>query len=370
MNKAKYVLLVTSEFPPQPGGIGNHAHYLSKYLQEHQFDVQVICDNRSYDGIEEQEFDKMLTYKVHRIIRKQKRFIMYFKRIKRLFQLIKDVDIVIASGKFSLWMVAFSSLFYSKNFIAIVHGTEVNFKKRLLKISIELALRRFGKVIAVSEYTRSLISYLKLKRVFVIPNGFEADAWSLRSVEPIDLTGHPKLITVGNLTERKGQLHVIRQLPKLLKTFPQLHYHCVGIPTEQERFLDEATALNVKKHISFHGQVDDEVLRQLLASSDVFVMLSSPTESGDVEGFGIAILEANALGLPAIGSLGCGIEDAIKPNVSGFLISYNDSAQFLDALKRLLDNPATFKIKAQEWAQNFDWKFIIKRYVEIIGEHR
>jgi len=154
----------------------------------------------------------------------------------------------------------------------------------------------------------------------------------------------------------------------LLKVFPQLHYHCVGISTEQNRFLNEAKTLQVDAHVSFHGQVSDAYLRQLLVSSDVFVMLSSPTASGDVEGFGIAILEANALGLPAIGALGCGIEDAIKPNVSGFLIPYNDSTQFIKALKTLLDNPSTFKIGAQAWAKTFDWNFIIKRYIEVIDE--
>ena len=368
MIKKKRLLLVTSEFPPQPGGIGNHAHHLAKHLQKNHFNVQVICDCRSFDGQEEQKFDHSLPYKVHRVTRQHQRIFMYLKRIQLLFKIIKDVDIVIGSGKFPLWVVAFSSLFYSKDFIAIVHGTEVNFKKTSLKIAIDLALKRFTKVIAVSEYTESLISHLNLKHLFVIPNGFDLELWSQDSIEPMNLFGSPKLITVGNVTERKGQLNVIRQIPELLKEFPQLHYHCVGIPTEQHRFLAEARTLKIDTHVTFHGQVDDRALRQLLVSSDVFVMLSSPTATGDVEGFGIAILEANALGLPAIGSIGCGIEDAIKSDVSGFLISHNDSGQFINALKTLLENKNEFSEQAKSWAKRFDWKLVINRYIEVIEE--
>lgn len=366
MIKEKRILIVTSEFPPQPGGIGNHAHHLAKHLQNHHFDVQVICDNRSFSGEEEKLFDETLNFRVHRISRQHQRFFMYLKRIKCLFKLIKGVDIVIASGKFSLWIVAFFSLFYKKDFVAVVHGTEVNFRKAILKATIDLSLKRFTTIIAVSKYTKSLISHLKHKRICVIPNGFDAESWIPGTTVPIDLPGYLKLITVGNLTERKGQLNVIRHLPELLKVYPKLHYHCVGIPTEQNRFMQVAKELEVKDHVTFHGQVSHERLRELMVSCDVFVMLSSPTASGDVEGFGISILEANALGLPAIGSLGCGIADAINLGVSGFLIPHNDSASFLDSLKQLLKNTSGFKLGAQEWAKGFDWKHIIKRYIEVL----
>ena len=47
----------------------------------------------------------------------------------------------------------------------------------------------------------------------------------------------PQLITVGNLTQRKGQHNMINALPELLKKYPDLHYHCVGIPTEIEQYV-------------------------------------------------------------------------------------------------------------------------------------
>ena len=107
-------LILTSEFPPQPGGIGNHAFNLAKQLQENGFQVQLVCDTRSNDGTEEAVFDKNLSFQVVRIPRKKVIFLSYLKRISIAFSLARKADIVIASGKFSLWLCALLSFFFQK----------------------------------------------------------------------------------------------------------------------------------------------------------------------------------------------------------------------------------------------------------------
>ena len=66
MNNSKQLLIVTSEFPPQPGGIGNHAFNLASQLQLNGYGVTVIADERSNDGVEEKQFDNSLPFKVFR----------------------------------------------------------------------------------------------------------------------------------------------------------------------------------------------------------------------------------------------------------------------------------------------------------------
>ena len=48
------------------------------------------------------------------------------------------------------------------------------------------------------------------------------------------------LITVGKISNRKGQLNVLKSLPRIIKKYPTVHYHMVGIP-------DELNKLNIKK---------------------------------------------------------------------------------------------------------------------------
>lgn len=356
---------MSSEFPPLPGGIGQHAYNLAQYITAQKIGVSVITDQRRVLGTEEAVFDQTLDFKVYRVALKRFRLLMYFTRIWLLFKHIKTADVVLASGKFSLWIVAFVSLFYKRNYIAVIHGTEVNFSHKILKIAVERSLKRFTKVIAVSEYTKSLVAEVH-PDIVVIPNGIDLKTLDGISPKRLDLKGSPKLLTVGNVTARKGQLHVIRQLPELLKVYPDLHYYIVGLPTEKAAFLKTAEALGVADHITFYGRATDEELYNFLYSCDVFVMLSQHTATGDVEGFGIALIEANYFGLPCIGATGCGIADAIKDGYSGRLVCNTSSAALVAALSAVLTPENHYKTQAQMWAAQHGWSTIIHTYLKVI----
>jgi len=363
----KNILIVTSEFPPQPGGIGNHAYNLAVQLHQNGFNVSVIADQRSVSGNEELDFDNENPFKTYRIGLKKRRIFMYFKRLIVIFKLIKKAEVVIASGKFSLWVLALYSAIFKKKYIAIAHGSEVNFSNTLLNFSIHKSLSRFQHIIAVSNFTKSLINPLLFKSVVIIPNGYNSEKWNGHTKVELKIEGSPKLITVGNVTERKGQLNVINHIPKLLVKYPNIHYHCVGIPTEKDGFMKIVEKHNIEDHVTFHGRLSDHDLKVHLMHSDIFVMLSSATSSGDVEGFGIAILEANALGIPAIGSTNCGIEDAISNYKSGILVTYDSSDELSKAIQTIIENYDDYSKNALSWAQSHKWDFIIKDYIELIN---
>lgn len=361
-------MFLATEFPPQPGGIGNHALHLAKGLEENGYSVKLICDQRSGAGVEEAAFDQTLPFEVLRIQRKKPIFRSYLNRIRVALKAAKQSETVIASGKFSLWLGAFLKWRYpKKKFIAVIHGSEVLLENALLRKFTDRCLKSFDHVIAVSNFTASLVSHLQLKSITVIPNGFELNP--INGLQP-QKTETPALITVGNVTERKGQQNIIAALPVLLKRFPDLKYHIVGIPTEQQKLMALAKKLGVETAIHFHGKVSEVRKQELLSASDVFVMLSENTKSGDVEGFGIAILEGNVLGLPAIGALGCGIEDAIKDGYSGRLIDNKDHEGFVKALEEIMGDYELYSQNAKEWAENFRWEEIIKRYVGVLSLER
>lgn len=361
----KNILIVTSEFPPQPGGIGNHALHLALNLSNQGYQVSVIADQREGDHREEMAFDQDLPVRVTRIALKRHRLWMYVDRIVKTIQGFKQAGIIIATGKFSLWSVAFCSLFYKRETLAIIHGTEVNFKTPWLRQSIAMSLKRFDTLVAVSNYTKSLMGHIQ-KEVVVIPNGIDLSQWQTEGILKATLQGYPVLTTVGRVSTRKGQLQVIKLLPALIQQFPDLHYHCIGIPTEADEFLESAKQLGVAEQVTFHGAVSDGALKSMLLATDVFVMLSTESETGDVEGFGIAILEANALGIPAIGAKGCGIEDAINHGVTGFLIDGNDGLAFKKSLEFILDKRLLFKEHSKTWAKQHDWHMIIKKYIALL----
>ncbi|MBZ9779420.1 glycosyltransferase family 4 protein [Psychroflexus sp. CAK8W] len=360
------ILFLTSELPPQPGGIGNHAHQLANYLSEF-YEVSVVADQRSEDGGEEREFDSKQKFSVVRVKRKSTIVITYIQRLLTSFKLLKSNDLMLVSGKFPLWVGGVLSLFSLKPIVAIIHGSEVQLSNPLAKKLTDWSLKRLDHVISVSRFTLKLIEDLGLTSTSVIPNGFDKPKFEVEDLS-IQHSEAIQLITVGNLTQRKGQHNVIKALPQLLKAYPKLIYHCVGIPTNQKQLMELAKSLNVEEYVQFHGRVTEKEKFQLLQQSDVFMMLSEQTSTGDVEGFGIAILEANSVGLPAIGSINCGIEDAIRQEYSGLLVNPHDVTQIFTAVNKIITNKSQYAKQAKAWSTHFTWDKIGKQYVEVLGE--
>ena len=126
--------------------------------------------------------------------------------------------------------------------------------------------------------------------------------------------------------------------------------------------------MKLNENVVIHGVLSHQEMIKQLSDSTIFIMLSTETQTGDVEGFGIAILEANASGLPSIGSKGCGIEDAIKPEYSGILVEPDDSEAFKSAISTILNDRFTYSENAKKWAQTHGWSDIIKDYIQILED--
>ena len=359
---SKKIVLVSSEFPPLPGGIGNHALNLALALTEKGYHITVLTDQRESNN-KENDFDKQLKFEVIRTGLQQNRKLMYLKRIQQLFILSRKNEVFIASGKFSLWMVALLSLFYSRKYIAVVHGTEVNLLSKTLRNITEFSLKQMHAVISVSKYTKSFTDHLKLKNSVVIPNGFTIENHSLENKK---MDSYPNLVTVGRVSKRKGQVNIINALPEIKKQYPNVCYHMIGIPEDKGQLISLAINLGVQNNIVFYGKQDYNSLYSIVAKSDIFMMLSQNDDKGDIEGFGIAILEANHFGIPAIGSLGCGIEDAIKNKYSGVLVNPTDKIQIINAITEILTESNKYNINAIEWSRKFNWDKVVLDYLRVL----
>jgi phosphatidylinositol alpha-1,6-mannosyltransferase len=191
------ILLISSEFPPGPGGIGRHAFSLIKALRG-THSLSVISNQ---DWAEEDEKNRFLSEEMSGV---------YFKRLVartiplyklwRIFQVIwftikLKPDHVILTGKYSLWMgYMLKKLGFKAKTVGFIHGTEVgNLKSDKLT---QKSLNTFDKIIPVSNFTASLITHFIKdgSKVQVIPNGVDADFLDLasQSTQPWPWGGNPE----------------------------------------------------------------------------------------------------------------------------------------------------------------------------------
>jgi len=153
------------------------------------------------------------------------------------------------------------------------------------------------------------------------------------------------LLTVARLAPRKGHATVIRALPELLRHRPSVRYVFTG---GGDRALAElmalARSLGVGHRVTAVGRVRARELPALFRLARVFVLVPDEVSDADgrpsdVEGFGVALLEAAATGLPAVAARSGGVPEAVVDGSTGLLVPPGDAAAVASAVRTLLESP-------------------------------
>jgi phosphatidyl-myo-inositol dimannoside synthase len=343
------LLIISTEFPPGPGGIGTHAYHLAEQLQRLGWAVAVVTSQASADDSEMRAFNAAQPFPIAVLRRPDGSPVGPFARLRTISQWLESwrPDVALASGQRSVWRV--SSLWRARGrpWVAIGHGTEFGVTRWRDRWLTRRAFERAAAVVSVSQYTqaRMLAIGIRPRRALVIPNG--ADPKQFRALPPervertrreLGLDRSRVLLTVGKVTPRKGQDVVIRALPAMLTRMPSLVYLVVGLPAQRSAYERLAADLGVAERVRFLGAVEPDDLVRYVNCADLIVAPSRHTPAGEFEGYGIAVVEAALCGKPAVVSRDCGLEEAILDGRTGVAIAENDPAATASAVLALLED--------------------------------
>jgi len=367
----KKILILSSEFPPGPGGIGNHGYNLAKYLSLKNTEVSVLTISDFANKESENKFDEVQNFRIHRFKRYNNKIKTSLYRIKTIRETLDNNNFthIIFSGRFSLYTSFLLKKYKSKlKFIAIAHGGDVYVENKFEQLLIKRALSRMDLIIPVSNYSKSkLPEGLDSKKINVIPNGFDLENINEIKINTHKiLSGELNLVTVGTVWPRKGHHNVLKAFPEILKKYSNVRYSIIGRLADLSKVNQYSNENYFKEKIKLHGQIQNKELYKVLNESDIFMMLSESQSSGDFEGFGIAVIEANYFGLPAIGSKNSGLEDAINNGVSGIIVDPKNSKEICDAIETIVNNYKEFSEGAKKWSTEHHWSKIINRYIKAI----
>ncbi len=368
-------LLITSTFPPRLGGRENYLYNLFAHLPAEE--VVVLTPDREGDW---ERFDRESPFP---IIRTEPEGFQWFyqggRRLRwRWFSFLarlcrqEEVRVVhcgtaLPDGLSALLLQRTLGLPY----VVYTFGLEVlRYRdqpwthQRLMR-----ALHEASRVVAISNFTKRELVRLGLPadKVTTIYPGLDTQRFrpdpeagaALR--KRLGLEGKKVILTLGRLVPRKGQDRVIEALPQVLRQVPDVVYLIAGDGPDRERLERLAWDQGVADHVRFVGRVAHGEGRAYYNAADLFVMASRRIEGeGDVEGFGIVFLEANACGLPVLGGRSGGVVEAVADGESGFLVDPNDPADIArhivallryDELARRLGQQGLRRVRTQ-----FSWR--------------
>ncbi|MGH7683734.1 MAG: glycosyltransferase family 4 protein, partial [Vulcanimicrobiaceae bacterium] len=229
------------------------------------------------------------------------------------------------------------------------------------------AYRAASMIVCISGYTQArLRSFEPDRPTVVIPNGVRmpvAEGWQ----QPKE----PLLLGVGAFKERKGYRYVLEALPAIAQAVPSVRYIAVGDQrdTAYVRSLQEIVErLGLRQRVTFKEGISDTELDGLYRRARVFVLtpVSAPL---NFEGFGLVYLEANARGVPVVGSFENGGDDAIADGRTGCLTRPRDPRHIAEKITRLLQlSDAAYAASSAEclaWARSHSWERTVEQYRDL-----
>lgn len=179
----------------------------------------------------------------------------------------------------------------------------------------------------------------------------------------------PLLLTIARLVERKGHVTVIDALPRILERFPHCVYAIIGTGKMRGAINARALLNGVAEHVVFLGSVSDTKKTDWLSACDIFVM--APYEKpGDVEGFGIAYLEAALAEKPVVATRTGGVSEAVIDGETGILVEPQNSEQLADAVCRLLSDTSLAKrlseVGRKRVETDFKWETQAQKLIHVL----
>ena len=201
-----------------------------------------------------------------------------------------------------------------------------------------------------AEYTRRILSELGLQRqadnVRVVPLGTDPGEFQpglsttdVRRTYGLEGGGGPWILTVARLDWHKGFDTVIRALPAVRAAHPNARYAIGGVGEARSYLERLAAELQLGDAVRFLGFVPEADLPALYNTADVFALVSRRYDLL-VEGFGIAVMEASASGVPVVAGREAGLIDAVRDGETGLLVDPYNPAAVAEGLNRLLSDSA------------------------------
>lgn len=310
--------------------------------------------------------------------------------LKTLWLLPNHDVVLLGSGMLSIlgWIIKMLS---KKPVVSVIHGLDVNYNSSSLGVWYEkilifiyqslwtkIFLPKLDRLIAVGNETIIVAENAGIakERLVFIPNGVDTERHLTRStkadlekiigqsVENIKI-----ILTTGRLAKRKGVSWFISNVMPILGE--DFLYVVAGSGSDRQNIEHAIKENGLEGRVVMLGYVSDEDINILWNTANLFIQPNIKV-TGDMEGFGISVIEAGACRLPVLASNIEGLKDAIKDGRNGFLIESENAEAYVGKINDLFaqGNPREVYGKAVRdfVVENYQWKRISKTYLEEINK--
>jgi len=224
-------------------------------------------------------------------------------------------------------------------FLVTVHGFDIN---RVLAGSLPGYAHLFDyvdQVIVGSAFMRRQTERLGCPsdKISLIPQGIHLEQFHFAARHWAPATPL-KLLSVARLVGQKGIAHGIRAVAELIHSGIAARYTIVGDGPLRQQLGQLARDCGIADSVSFVGAQPRSIVQQHYADNHLFLFPCTKVAAGDEEGQGIALLEAQACGLPILATRHGGIPESVNDGRSAVVVA-DDVGAVVKGLQDLVSNP-------------------------------
>jgi glycosyltransferase involved in cell wall biosynthesis len=198
------------------------------------------------------------------------------------------------------------------------------------------------------------------ERCTFVRNGVDVTAFSPTG-ERADLGPGRWVIFVGRHDSQKRIDVLLRSFAAIAARLPDVRLACVGKGPEEARLRELARSLALEERVRFLGERRD--VPELLRAASVFVLPSA------AEGLPNVLLEALAVGLPAVVTDIPGTDEVVQHEREALMVPVDDVAALAAAIERVLTTPELAERLARAGhalvLREFDMERVVDKHVEI-----
>ena len=171
----------------------------------------------------------------------------------------------------------------------------------------------------------------------------------------------PTILYLGRIKKYKRVDLLVKIFPKIIEKMPQARLIIAGWGTEASNVANLVMKSPRRRKISLLGPVSDAEKKSLLSKSWLVV---NPSIG---EGWGMAVIEANLYGTPAIAFDVAGLAESIRDKKTGILVK--DEIDLVDKICYVLSHQNLLERlskNAMKWSQKFSWAWAAKKSMHIL----
>ena len=212
------------------------------------------------------------------------------------------------------------------------HGPE-EFDKAPLW-SLRQKIERAAFVVGVSEFGRSQLcrqcAHAHWHKLHVVRCGVDPTLFD-RPAAPIPTA--PKLVSVGRLSEQKGQLVLMAALAELARAGVPFEMTLVGDGEMRAEVEAAISAGRLGGQVRITGWADGDAVRRALDEARALILPSF------AEGLPVVLMEALARGRPCVSTFVAGIPELVEPGENGWLVPAGAVGPLAAAIRAVLAAP-------------------------------